>query len=135
MSGKPALNHISSKGLSIRFSCFLLVVVTLYATLGKEAVVHGLNESEASYLITSVELLESKLKVNTKLFILSVCLIFNQFVKIYVAPCDISMSVYCSNQLKTCFHKVLFHYENIEYTQFYPRNKYMVYYQYSPPPV
>lgn len=40
--------------------------MTLYATLGKEAVVHGLNESEASYLITSVELLESKLKVNMK---------------------------------------------------------------------
>uniref|UniRef100_A0ABI7XDV6 long-chain-fatty-acid--CoA ligase n=1 Tax=Felis catus TaxID=9685 RepID=A0ABI7XDV6_FELCA len=37
-------------------------LVTLYATLGKEAVVHGLNESEATYLITSVELLESKLK-------------------------------------------------------------------------
>lgn len=43
---------------------FYYVVVTLYATLGKEAVVHGLNESEATYLITSVELLESKLKVN-----------------------------------------------------------------------
>ncbi|CAI9180933.1 unnamed protein product [Rangifer tarandus platyrhynchus] len=37
-------------------------LVTLYATLGREAVVHGLNESEATYLITSVELLESKLK-------------------------------------------------------------------------
>lgn len=37
-------------------------LVTLYATLGKDAVVHGLNESEATYLITSVELLESKLK-------------------------------------------------------------------------
>uniref|UniRef100_A0A4X2K987 long-chain-fatty-acid--CoA ligase n=1 Tax=Vombatus ursinus TaxID=29139 RepID=A0A4X2K987_VOMUR len=37
-------------------------LVTLYATLGKEAVIHGLNESEASYLITSGELLESKLK-------------------------------------------------------------------------
>lgn len=43
---------------------FYYVVVTLYATLGREAVVHGLNESEATYLITSVELLESKLKVN-----------------------------------------------------------------------
>lgn len=42
---------------------FYYVVVTLYATLGSEAVVHGLNESEAAYLITSVELLESKLKV------------------------------------------------------------------------
>lgn len=40
--------------------------MTLYATLGKDAVVHGLNESEATYLITSVELLESKLKVNMK---------------------------------------------------------------------
>ncbi|ELK08255.1 Long-chain-fatty-acid--CoA ligase 4 [Pteropus alecto] len=37
-------------------------LVTLYATLGKEGVVHGLNESEAAYLITSVELLENKLK-------------------------------------------------------------------------
>uniref|UniRef100_A0A5F8HIK3 long-chain-fatty-acid--CoA ligase n=1 Tax=Monodelphis domestica TaxID=13616 RepID=A0A5F8HIK3_MONDO len=37
-------------------------LVTLYATLGKEAVIHGLNESEASYLITSVDLLEHKLK-------------------------------------------------------------------------
>ena len=43
---------------------FYYVVVTLYATLGREAVVHGLNESEATYLISSVELLESKLKVN-----------------------------------------------------------------------
>ncbi|NXG34826.1 ACSL4 ligase, partial [Dromaius novaehollandiae] len=37
-------------------------LVTLYATLGEEAVTYGLNECEASYLITSVELLESKLK-------------------------------------------------------------------------
>ncbi|XP_038273491.1 long-chain-fatty-acid--CoA ligase 4 isoform X2 [Dermochelys coriacea] len=37
-------------------------LVTLYATLGEEAVTYGLNESGASYLITSVELLESKLK-------------------------------------------------------------------------
>lgn len=45
---------------------FYDVVVTLYATLGRDAVVHGLNESEAAYLITSVELLETKLKVNMK---------------------------------------------------------------------
>lgn len=38
-------------------------VVTLYATLGEEAVTYGLNECGASYLVTSVELLESKLKV------------------------------------------------------------------------
>ncbi|XP_068813015.1 long-chain-fatty-acid--CoA ligase 4 isoform X1 [Struthio camelus] len=37
-------------------------LVTLYATLGEEAVTYGLNECGASYLITSVELLESKLK-------------------------------------------------------------------------
>lgn len=40
-----------------------VTVVTLYATLGEEAVTYGLNECGASYLVTSVELLESKLKV------------------------------------------------------------------------
>lgn len=62
------LTNIPNKCLPFN-SCvyfFHYVVVTLYATLGKEAVVHGLNESEAAYLITSVELLESKLKVNMK---------------------------------------------------------------------
>ncbi|NXC48843.1 ACSL4 ligase, partial [Penelope pileata] len=37
-------------------------LVTLYATLGEEAVTYGLNECGAAYLITSAELLESKLK-------------------------------------------------------------------------
>ncbi|KAE8584337.1 hypothetical protein XENTR_v10020919 [Xenopus tropicalis] len=37
-------------------------LVTLYATLGEEAVAYGLNESGASYLFTSAELLETKLK-------------------------------------------------------------------------
>ncbi|KAF7244958.1 Long-chain-fatty-acid--CoA ligase 4 [Varanus komodoensis] len=41
---------------------FNFPLVTLYATLGEEAVAYGLNESGASYLITSVDLLESKLK-------------------------------------------------------------------------
>uniref|UniRef100_A0AAY5JVW4 long-chain-fatty-acid--CoA ligase n=1 Tax=Esox lucius TaxID=8010 RepID=A0AAY5JVW4_ESOLU len=38
-------------------------LVTLYATLGEEAVAYGLNECGASHLITSTELLETKLKV------------------------------------------------------------------------
>ncbi|KAM4021136.1 long-chain-fatty-acid--CoA ligase 4 isoform 2-T5 [Anomaloglossus baeobatrachus] len=37
-------------------------LVTLYATLGEEAVAYGLNESGATHLITSSELLETKLK-------------------------------------------------------------------------
>jgi long-subunit acyl-CoA synthetase (AMP-forming) len=37
-------------------------VVTLYATLGDDAVIHGLNESECSIVITSFELM-LKLKV------------------------------------------------------------------------
>ncbi|XP_077335161.1 long-chain-fatty-acid--CoA ligase 4 isoform X1 [Lithobates pipiens] len=37
-------------------------LVTLYATLGEDAVTYGLNESGATHLITSAELLESKLK-------------------------------------------------------------------------
>lgn len=44
-------------------SLLTVTVVTLYATLGEEAVTYGLNECGASYLVTSVELLESKLKV------------------------------------------------------------------------
>ncbi|PKU38012.1 long-chain-fatty-acid-- ligase 4 isoform x1 [Limosa lapponica baueri] len=43
-------------------ACETLNVVTLYATLGEEAVTYGLNECGASYLVTSVELLETKLK-------------------------------------------------------------------------
>ncbi|CAF4433637.1 unnamed protein product, partial [Adineta steineri] len=34
-----------------------LIVVTLYSTLGEEAVKHGINESEVSIIITSYELL------------------------------------------------------------------------------
>ncbi|XP_075999524.1 long-chain-fatty-acid--CoA ligase 4 [Genypterus blacodes] len=37
-------------------------LVTFYATLGDDAIAHGLNESGVSHLITSSELLESKLK-------------------------------------------------------------------------
>ncbi|KAL2095191.1 hypothetical protein ACEWY4_009910 [Coilia grayii] len=37
-------------------------MVTLYATLGEDAVAYGLNECEATHLITSVELMETKLK-------------------------------------------------------------------------
>lgn len=43
------------------FGC--VAVVTLYATLGEEAVAYGLNECGATHLITSTELLETKLKV------------------------------------------------------------------------
>ncbi|XP_020386507.2 long-chain-fatty-acid--CoA ligase 4 isoform X2 [Rhincodon typus] len=37
-------------------------LVTIYATLGEDAVAYGLNESEVTHLITSVELLDTKLK-------------------------------------------------------------------------
>uniref|UniRef100_A0A8C0VJT9 long-chain-fatty-acid--CoA ligase n=1 Tax=Cyanistes caeruleus TaxID=156563 RepID=A0A8C0VJT9_CYACU len=49
----------------VALTCFKynFPLVTLYATLGEEAVTYGLNECGASYLVTSVELLESKLKV------------------------------------------------------------------------
>lgn len=45
-------------------------VVTLYATLGGPAIVHGLNETEVTNIITSKELLQTKLKVRTGGFIL-----------------------------------------------------------------
>jgi len=40
------------------------VVVTFYATLGEEAVTFGLNECGVTHLVTSIELLETKLKVS-----------------------------------------------------------------------
>uniref|UniRef100_A0A673BVP4 long-chain-fatty-acid--CoA ligase n=1 Tax=Sphaeramia orbicularis TaxID=375764 RepID=A0A673BVP4_9TELE len=37
-------------------------LVTFYATLGEDAIAYGLNESGVTHLVTSIELLESKLK-------------------------------------------------------------------------
>lgn len=39
-------------------------MVTFYATLGEEAVAYGLNECGVTHLVTSAELLETKLKVS-----------------------------------------------------------------------
>lgn len=36
---------------------FIFSVVTLYATLGLEAIIHGVNEAEVSCIITSAQLL------------------------------------------------------------------------------
>lgn len=44
-----------------------MTVVTLYATLGGPAITHGLNEAQVTHIITSKELLESKLKVTFSL--------------------------------------------------------------------
>ncbi|NXE24582.1 ACSL4 ligase, partial [Ardeotis kori] len=61
-------SHVQCMTTLLVKKCFLYSccpnfrVVTLYATLGEEAVTYGLNECGASYLITSVELLETKLK-------------------------------------------------------------------------
>ena len=41
------------------------VVVTFYATLGEDAVAYGLNQTGVTHLVTSADLLENKLKVNT----------------------------------------------------------------------
>lgn len=42
----------------------IIAVVTFYATLGEDAIAFGLNETGVSHLVTSVELLETKLKVS-----------------------------------------------------------------------
>lgn len=56
--------------------CFIFItVVTFYATLGEEAIAYGLNETGVTHLITSAELLETKLKVSNPLLHTSVCLI------------------------------------------------------------
>ncbi|RVE61850.1 hypothetical protein OJAV_G00174530 [Oryzias javanicus] len=45
-------------------ACFMynFPLVTLYATLGLKAIAHGLNETEVTHIITSKELLQSRLK-------------------------------------------------------------------------
>jgi long-chain acyl-CoA synthetase len=48
-------NTLSGVNLEIIFLLFL--VVTLYATLGEDAVIHGLNETGCEYVLTSHELL------------------------------------------------------------------------------
>lgn len=42
-----------------------ITVVTFYATLGEDAIAYGLNETGVTHLVTSVELLETKLKVSS----------------------------------------------------------------------
>lgn len=37
--------------------CLFFTVVTLYATLGEDAIIHGINEAEISLIITSASLL------------------------------------------------------------------------------
>ncbi len=53
-------------GTIVRVCVFVCVcaVVTLYATLGEDAVAYGLNQCGATHLITSTELLQTKLKVH-----------------------------------------------------------------------
>lgn len=40
-----------------------VAVVTIYSTLGGPAIAHGLNETQVTHIITSRELLETRLKV------------------------------------------------------------------------
>ncbi|XP_051966236.1 fatty acid CoA ligase Acsl3-like [Xyrauchen texanus] len=74
-SGLAALGHKPFKNIAIfcetraewiiaAQACFMynFPLVTLYSTLGGPAIIHGLNEAEVSYIITSKELLETKLK-------------------------------------------------------------------------
>lgn len=48
-------------------------MVTFYATLGEEAIAYGLNETGVTHLVTSSELLETKLKVSD-LLLHTICL-------------------------------------------------------------
>ena len=45
----------------------VLSVVTIYATLGDEAVAHGINETEVEFIVTDVELLPKLATVAHKL--------------------------------------------------------------------
>jgi len=49
--------------MSIGYFYFIFQVVTLYATLGEEAIAHGINETEVSIVITSHDLLPKFKKI------------------------------------------------------------------------
>ena len=50
------------------FAWLIFVVVTLYATLGDEAIIYGINETEVTHVITSGDLLP-KFKVCVRVVI------------------------------------------------------------------
>uniref|UniRef100_A0A671Y2N2 long-chain-fatty-acid--CoA ligase n=1 Tax=Sparus aurata TaxID=8175 RepID=A0A671Y2N2_SPAAU len=56
-------------------ACFMynFPLVTLYATLGPMAIAHGLNETEVTHIITSKDLLQSRLKVSALLLCPLIC--------------------------------------------------------------
>lgn len=56
--------NVSTNVLSLKLFSVMVAVVTFYATLGEDAIAYGLNETGVSHLVTSVELLETKLKVS-----------------------------------------------------------------------
>uniref|UniRef100_A0A4W5RM15 long-chain-fatty-acid--CoA ligase n=2 Tax=Hucho hucho TaxID=62062 RepID=A0A4W5RM15_9TELE len=62
VSGKVYGVQILSDDTSLVSPCVCVAVVTLYSTLGGPAIIHGLNETEVSHIITSRELLETRLK-------------------------------------------------------------------------
>jgi len=54
--------NLSDVGLKVRVLCcifdevvVMFTVVTLYATLGEEAVIHAIQETECSLVVTSLE--------------------------------------------------------------------------------
>uniref|UniRef100_A0AAX7UNS5 long-chain-fatty-acid--CoA ligase n=1 Tax=Astatotilapia calliptera TaxID=8154 RepID=A0AAX7UNS5_ASTCA len=63
-------------------ACFMynFPLVTLYATLGPVAIAHGLNETEVTHIITSKDLLQSRLKVTAYLLTLITCTLFNKYI-------------------------------------------------------
>lgn len=82
-----------------------VAVVTLYSTLGGPAIAHGLNETQVTHIITSRELLETRLKVrihtrtytkNVKLFLADVLHTFKHYRKYGVPYTAIGKQQYVS---------------------------------------
>lgn len=65
--GKRRDNYRKVKMLPKRvfMLCLCVAVVTLYSTLGGPAIAHGLKEAQVTHVITSRELLETRLKVGS----------------------------------------------------------------------
>lgn len=70
LDSSTLLQHTHTHNESLTPVCVILTVVTLYSTLGGAAIAHGLNETEITHIITSKDLLHSRLKVSSARLVL-----------------------------------------------------------------
>lgn len=94
------------------------VIVTLYATLGEEGVVHGINECETAHVITSSDLVPKLQKLQHKISLVKVIIHFDGPKKVESSVADKMGSIKL-----TPFHEIESNGENIFKRSSLTRNK------------